>query len=247
MSYNRCIGLKIVHSVDLLSSVEVQSCLVWIDLVCCEVTLSLHRPYWGYNLDVFRDFVSFLEGPIVAIHMSVDFLDNRLHEFLCILLFERLLKVHDATYHFCMEHNGILHSFLKVKVHVMKEVFIGFFESGLVCHMVETLSNRSCHFSWHRANPPTLACTSCDSRLSTCSSLTCMRSPGLAGWSHILCDLRISIRDAVIVRSKLVEWWSNRDFLRRNVGFRLCLGIHKAVLHWRWHLGKNHFCMIQYR
>ncbi len=33
--HNRCVGLEIVHSVDLLSAVEVQSCLVRLDLVSC--------------------------------------------------------------------------------------------------------------------------------------------------------------------------------------------------------------------
>jgi hypothetical protein len=40
--HNRCVGLKIIHSVDLLSAVEVQSGLVRLDLVCCEVTLASH-------------------------------------------------------------------------------------------------------------------------------------------------------------------------------------------------------------
>jgi hypothetical protein len=38
-----------------------------------------------------------------------------------------------------MERNRVLHLLLKFKVRVVEEVFIGFFESGLVCHMVETL------------------------------------------------------------------------------------------------------------
>jgi hypothetical protein len=77
--------------------------------------------------------------------MSVDFLDNSLHDFLFIGLSERLLKVHDVTHHFCMEHDKVLHPLLKFKVRVMEEVFTGLFESGLVCHMVETLSVRFCH------------------------------------------------------------------------------------------------------
>ena len=43
--HNGCVGLEIVHSVDLLSAVEVQSCLVQLDLIRCEVTLASHRPY----------------------------------------------------------------------------------------------------------------------------------------------------------------------------------------------------------
>ncbi len=73
--------------------------------------------------------------------MPGDFLNNSLHDFLSIGLSEHLLKVHDVTHHFCMERDRALHPLLKFKVRVMEEVFIGLFESGLVCHMVETLSN----------------------------------------------------------------------------------------------------------
>ncbi len=40
--HNRCVGLKIIHSVDLFSAMEVQPGLVQLDLICCEVTLALH-------------------------------------------------------------------------------------------------------------------------------------------------------------------------------------------------------------
>ena len=43
--HNRCICLKIVHAKDLLSTVEVQPCLVWLDPVSCErscLRLSAH-------------------------------------------------------------------------------------------------------------------------------------------------------------------------------------------------------------
>jgi hypothetical protein len=43
--HNRSICLKIVHSVDLLSAVEVQSYLVKLDLVSCEIALAPHRLY----------------------------------------------------------------------------------------------------------------------------------------------------------------------------------------------------------
>ncbi len=77
--------------------------------------------------------------------MSVDFLNNSLYEFLCVGLSERMLKVHDVTHHFCMERDRVSHPLLKFKVRVMEEVFIGLFESGLVCHMVETLRDRFRH------------------------------------------------------------------------------------------------------
>ncbi len=60
--HNRCVCLEIVHSVDLLSAVEVQSCLVRLDLVSCEIALA---PYRRFNLGVIRDFASFLVCPIV--------------------------------------------------------------------------------------------------------------------------------------------------------------------------------------
>ncbi len=63
---------------------EVQSCLVRLDLVSCEIALVPHGPYRRYDLGVIRDFASFLERPIVAVHVSVDFLDDSLYEFLCI-------------------------------------------------------------------------------------------------------------------------------------------------------------------
>ncbi len=42
--------------------------------------------------------------------MSVDFLDDRLDKVLHIGLFQRLLKIHDVTHHFCMERNRLIHS-----------------------------------------------------------------------------------------------------------------------------------------
>ena len=38
-----------------------------------------------------------------------------------------------------VERDRVSHPLLKFKVRVMEEVFIGFFESGLVCHMVHAL------------------------------------------------------------------------------------------------------------
>ncbi len=87
--------------------------------------LALHQPYRRYNLDVFRNFASRLEGPIIAVHVSVDFLDNSLHEFFHIRLSEHLLKIQYVTHHFCMERNGVLHPLLKFKVCIVEEVFIG--------------------------------------------------------------------------------------------------------------------------
>ena len=79
--------------------------------------------------------------------MSVDFLDNSLREFLCIVLSERLLKVHDVTHHFCMERDRVSHPLLKFKVRLMEEVFIGFVYGGFVSYMVPTLRNRLGHSS----------------------------------------------------------------------------------------------------
>ena len=80
--HNRSICLKIVHPVDLLSAMEVQSCLVRLDLVSCEIALAPHGPYRKYDLGVLRNFTSFLECPVVAVHVSIDFLGDSLYEFL---------------------------------------------------------------------------------------------------------------------------------------------------------------------
>ena len=56
--------------------------------------------------------MSFLEGPIVGIHMSIDFLDNSLYEFLRVWLPKRLLKIHDITHHLGVEHNRVSHTLL---------------------------------------------------------------------------------------------------------------------------------------
>ncbi len=79
--HNRSICLKIVHPVDLLPAVEVQSCLVRLDLVSCEMALAPHGPYRRYDLGVFRNFTLFSECPVVAVHVSIDFLDVSLCEF----------------------------------------------------------------------------------------------------------------------------------------------------------------------
>ena len=110
--HNRCVCLKIVHSEDLLSTMEVQPGLVGFDLVGGEIVLAPHGPYRRYNLDVIRDFISFLEGPVVGIHMSVDFLDHSLYEFLCVCLSERLLKIHDVTHHLGVERDRVCHMLL---------------------------------------------------------------------------------------------------------------------------------------
>ncbi len=53
--------------------------------------------------------------------MPVDFFDESLHEFFCIGLSERLLKIHDVTHHFCVEGDRVPHSLMKVKMGVMEE------------------------------------------------------------------------------------------------------------------------------
>ncbi len=103
--------------------------------------LALHQPYRRYNLDVFTNFASLLEGPMLAIHVSVDFLDNSLNKFLWIMLSERLLKIQYITHHFCMECNGVLHQLLKFKVCIVEEVFIGLTQGRLMCQMVHTLDD----------------------------------------------------------------------------------------------------------
>ena len=55
---------------------EVQPGLVRLDLVSCEVALAPHGPYGWYDLGIIRNFITFLEGPVVGIHMSVDVATN---------------------------------------------------------------------------------------------------------------------------------------------------------------------------
>ncbi len=71
--------------------------------------------------------------------MFVDFLDDRLDKFLCIGLFEHLLKVHDVSHQFCMEHDRVSHMLLKLEMGVVEEVFIRIASSSLRCHVVHTL------------------------------------------------------------------------------------------------------------
>ncbi len=120
---------------------EVQPGLVRLDLVSCEIALVPHGPYRWYNLGVIRNFITFLEGPVVGIHISVDFLDHSLHKFLRVLLSEHLLKIHDVTHHLGMERNRVSHVLLEIKVSVVEEVFISFSYGGLTCHVVHTLGN----------------------------------------------------------------------------------------------------------
>jgi hypothetical protein len=82
---------------------------------------------------------SLLEHPIVGVHMSVNFLDDRLDKFLCIWLFECLLKIHDVTCHFCMKRDRVSHTLLKSKMGIVEEVFIRIASSSLRCHVVHTL------------------------------------------------------------------------------------------------------------
>ena len=69
----------------------------------------------------------------------------------------------------------------------------------------------------------TLACTSCDSRLNSCDSLSLVRSPGLVRWLHVLFDLRISVWNAVIVQCDVIDRWSKWEFAWRKSSFRLVL------------------------
>jgi len=50
-----------------------------------------------------QNFMLFLEGPVVGIHVSVYFLDDSMNEFLSLWLSKHLLKIHDITYHLDVE------------------------------------------------------------------------------------------------------------------------------------------------
>ncbi len=139
--HNRCVCFEVVHSIHLLSAVKVQPGLVRLDLVSCEIALVPHGPYRWYNLGVIRNFITFLEGPVVGIHMSVDFLDYNLHKFPCVWLSECLLKIHDVTHHLGVERDRVSHVLLEIKVSIMEVVFISFSYGGLTCHVVHTLGD----------------------------------------------------------------------------------------------------------
>ena len=83
-------------------------------------------------------------------------------------------------------------------------------------YMVQTLRDRLSHSSWQRANPSTLACTSCDRSVSRCDSF----SSRLVRRFRVLCDMNIPVRDTVVVRSDIEYWWRERRFLWRNISLR---------------------------
>ena len=64
--------------------------------------------------------------------------------------------------------------------------------------------------------------------------LSMKRSPGLTRRSGVLCDMRIPVRDTVVVRSDIEYRWREWRFLRRNISLRKWLGIHNAMLDWSW-------------
>ena len=116
-----------------------------------------------------------------------------------------------------------------------------------MCHMVHTLVDWLCHSLWHRVNPSTLTSASSVSRLNWCDSLSSKWNLWLVRWFGVLWDLRISVRDAVVVRSDIEYRWKEWKFLRWNISLRWFLWIHNAALYWSWHLRKNRVCAIQSR
>jgi hypothetical protein len=60
--------------------------------------------------------------------MSIDFIDDGVHQFLYILLPKRLLKTHDVTHH-GEEHSTIPHLPLLLNVGVVEAVFNSFSHS----------------------------------------------------------------------------------------------------------------------
>jgi hypothetical protein len=55
-----------------------------------------------------QDFTLLPQCPVVAVHVSISFLDDCLDEFLHVGLSEHVLKTHDVTHHFCIEGIGFL-------------------------------------------------------------------------------------------------------------------------------------------
>ena len=56
---------------------------------------------------------------IVAVHVTIDFLDDCLLKFCSIILLDCLVIVHDIPYHFSMEGNGMTHALMEAHVLVM--------------------------------------------------------------------------------------------------------------------------------
>ena len=59
------------------------------------------------------------ERPIVAVHMTIDFLDDCLLEFSSIILLDCLVIVHDVPHHFSMKGDRVTHALPEVLVLVM--------------------------------------------------------------------------------------------------------------------------------
>ncbi len=222
-------------------------CSLW-DCVCVVVPIVKY-------LDVFRNFNLLPHCPVVAVHMTIDFLDDCLDKFLRVGLSELLLKIHDVTHHLCMESNRVSHLLLKLKMGVLEEVFIRLARSSLGWHVVHTLisieiplGHEFCHSLWHGANSSRLTCTNRDSRLSWCHSLISVRSLGLLRSATVLWHQQIHVWDAVVIWRVVVCKWLKEWFTCSiSVFFRWHLRRYNAVLFWHWHLGKNHACTIQIR
>ena len=84
-----------------------------------EVALASHGPNRREDLDIVGDFVSLDEGPVVAIDVTVDLLDDGLDKLARVRLAKGLMKVHDVTHHFSKKGDGAAHAFLQLEVRVM--------------------------------------------------------------------------------------------------------------------------------
>jgi hypothetical protein len=104
---------------------DVQPCLVTLNLIGSLVFLVMHFPYrWEY-IHVWRDFFSLNKYPMIILDVRYNFVHDGLDEPSRIWLPDGLMEIHDVTHHFCMKRNGIPHAFLKFHVIIMKEVSFG--------------------------------------------------------------------------------------------------------------------------
>ena len=75
---------------------------------------------------------------MLAINVTIDFLDYRIGKLTSIGLPESLMQVHDITHHLCKKSNWMAHSILQQKVKIVSTVIVVFGDctSSHVVHFV---------------------------------------------------------------------------------------------------------------
>ena len=99
---------------------NVESCLVFGDLVDCEISLEPHGPYKWNDINAFRNLVMLDQLPSLGLDMPIHFLHNSICKSLGVWLTHCLVIVHDVAHHFSMKSNRVAHPVLELQVVVMK-------------------------------------------------------------------------------------------------------------------------------